>query len=178
MKAYTDYPFEGNETSAVVEVKVLSYDRNKYSKVEYCGNEHEVKSGYLFVDHDLKKRPSKSALWALPLSADDHPPSRGKLSRELKCDRKIKMDYEVLVNGGRRRFASLKAAAFFAKGKMRGHYCSSNLVLVMQQKSGTRYISMPLFEVSPDGLVIFVDSKQRAVFKRAHVEKFFGKPGK
>lgn len=55
MKAWTDYPFEqlGDEPykeAPVREVKIISYDGNKYCKVKIKGFRYalEVKSGYLY----------------------------------------------------------------------------------------------------------------------------------
>ena len=53
MKAYTDYPFEflGDEPykeAPVREIDVLSYDDNKYCRILVCGEEGEIKSGYIY----------------------------------------------------------------------------------------------------------------------------------
>lgn len=53
MKAWTDYPFTwlGDITGAfapVREIEVLSYDDNKYCRIKVCGEEDEIKSGYVY----------------------------------------------------------------------------------------------------------------------------------
>lgn len=53
MKAYTDYPFEelgdiAYKGAPVREVKILSYDNDKYCEIEVEGILTEVKSGYLY----------------------------------------------------------------------------------------------------------------------------------
>ena len=53
MKAYTDYPFtwlgdlQGQE-APVREIEVLSYDGDKYCKIRVCGQEDEIKAGYIY----------------------------------------------------------------------------------------------------------------------------------
>ncbi len=55
MKAFTDYPFtflgdiEG-EKAPVRKCEVTSYDGNKYCKIVVCGEESEVKAGYLYKE--------------------------------------------------------------------------------------------------------------------------------
>lgn len=53
MKAWTDYPFTwlgdtAGEISPVREIKVLSYDGNKYCRIMVNGGEDEIKSGYIY----------------------------------------------------------------------------------------------------------------------------------
>jgi hypothetical protein len=54
MKAYTDYPILelgdiSGEKAPIREVRVISYDLDKYCKIEVCGIQTEVKRGYLYV---------------------------------------------------------------------------------------------------------------------------------
>lgn len=54
MKAYTDYPItelgdKPNTVSPVRLVNVISYDGDKYCKVEVEGVKKEIKSGYLYA---------------------------------------------------------------------------------------------------------------------------------
>ena len=67
MKAYTDYPFEGNENGSTIEVEVLAYDRNKYAQVNWNGEIHEVKTGYLYREPERQKNLKYSELIALPI---------------------------------------------------------------------------------------------------------------
>ena len=57
IKAYTDAPIEGldrgGEKAPIREVKVLSYDRNKYCVIEFLDERNriirtEIKSGYIY----------------------------------------------------------------------------------------------------------------------------------
>ena len=55
MKAWTDYPITelgdiSGELAPIREVNVLTYDGNKYCKVEIagCNDPQEIKSGYLY----------------------------------------------------------------------------------------------------------------------------------
>ena len=52
MKAWTDYPLPGIDEAyklaPIRQVEVIDYDHDKYCKVVFDGNEHEIKRGYLF----------------------------------------------------------------------------------------------------------------------------------
>lgn len=53
MKAWTDYPFEwlgdiAYKEAPVREIEVLSYDGNKYCRIQVCGKEDEIKAGYIY----------------------------------------------------------------------------------------------------------------------------------
>lgn len=53
MKAWTDYPFtqlgdiEGRK-APIREIKVLSYDGDKYCRIMVHGTEDEIKAGYIY----------------------------------------------------------------------------------------------------------------------------------
>ena len=54
MKLLTDYPIESlgdtkGNFAPVREAKLISYDGDKYCKVEVCGVEIEIKAGYLYA---------------------------------------------------------------------------------------------------------------------------------
>ena len=54
MKAWTDYPFTNlgdiaGEMAPIRPIKVISYDRNKYCKIEVCGIFEEIKCGYIYA---------------------------------------------------------------------------------------------------------------------------------
>jgi hypothetical protein len=59
-KWFTDYPLFVTEIKAPIrEIKVLSYDGDKYCKVEYEGEIFEIKSGYIYPKrerHNNKKK--------------------------------------------------------------------------------------------------------------------------
>ena len=53
MKAWTDYPFTwlgdtAGKEAQIREIKVISYDDDKYCRIEVCGREDEIKSGYIY----------------------------------------------------------------------------------------------------------------------------------
>lgn len=53
MFAYTDYPFvelgdEAGKIAPIRQVKVLSYDSDKYCRIKVQGLTTEVKAGYLY----------------------------------------------------------------------------------------------------------------------------------
>ena len=53
MKAWTDYPFTwlGDilyQEAPIREIEVLSYDGDKYCRIAVCGDEDEIKSGYIY----------------------------------------------------------------------------------------------------------------------------------
>ena len=54
MKAWTDYPFielgdAASKSAPVREIQVISYDGDKYCRVQVEGLEHEIKSGYVYT---------------------------------------------------------------------------------------------------------------------------------
>lgn len=53
MKAWTDYPFEWlgdtpNSIAPVREIEVISYDSNKYCRIEVENTFAEIKAGYIY----------------------------------------------------------------------------------------------------------------------------------
>ena len=53
MKAWTDYPFIWlgdipHQEAPIREIKVLSYDGDKYCRIVVNDNEDEIKSGYIY----------------------------------------------------------------------------------------------------------------------------------
>lgn len=53
MKAYTDYPFESlgdapSERAPIREIKVISYDGNKYCSILVEGKMENIKGGYIY----------------------------------------------------------------------------------------------------------------------------------
>ena len=56
IKFYTDYPFvelgdEYRGEGPVREIKLISYDGNKYCEIEVEGLKTEIKSGYIYTEH-------------------------------------------------------------------------------------------------------------------------------
>jgi len=56
MKAYTDYPFEflGDQPYMIApirEIKIISYDGDKYCHIEVEGHETEIKVGYIYEQY-------------------------------------------------------------------------------------------------------------------------------
>lgn len=53
MKAWTDYPFiwlgdTAGKKAPIREIEVLSYDNDKYCRIKVCGEEDEIKAGYIY----------------------------------------------------------------------------------------------------------------------------------
>lgn len=112
IKYYTDYPIPGNPNCEVVEIEVLTYDRNKYSHVRCDGIISSIKRGYIFsIEPDGKRKQIKqSALYMLPTYLDDAPKTKFKALAELRKDRRPYVRY-VLSFGYRSssyKFSSLK----------------------------------------------------------------------
>ncbi len=62
--AYTDYPFlslgdEAYKLAPVREIKILSYDGNKYVKIIVEGIEEEIKSGYIYTNAERYEYATK-----------------------------------------------------------------------------------------------------------------------
>ena len=77
MKAWTDYPFmnlgdKSGEEAPVREITVLSYDEDKYCRVQVGDFEEEIKAGYIYLVHGrLGEVPALTSaqLKLLPVSA-------------------------------------------------------------------------------------------------------------
>ena len=90
IKCYTNYPFYDDDvTYDVKEVILLSYDRNKYAAVEYNGEVHSIKCGYLYKDKELSKR-LKRWKFKVPTEHGEKIPTRKEYAEESKNDRKQK----------------------------------------------------------------------------------------
>jgi hypothetical protein len=100
IKCYTNYPFYDDDvTYDVKEVILLSYDRNKYAEVEYNGEIHSIKGGYLYKDKELSKR-LKRWKFKVPTEHGEKIPTRKEYAAETKNLRKRKKSesYYVLVD--------------------------------------------------------------------------------
>lgn len=95
IKYYTDYPIPGNPNSGVVEIEVLTYDRNKYSHVRCDGIISSMKRGYIFsLDKNGNRKQIKQLeLYKLPVELGDEPNSKLKALTELRKDRKPYVRY-------------------------------------------------------------------------------------
>lgn len=94
MKAYTDYPLNGNENSAIIEVELLSYDRNKYCNVLFNGEIQSMKAGYLYRDPDLKNYLGDWVL-KVPCKLDMKKPTKHQYENERRKNRIDKTRYLV-----------------------------------------------------------------------------------
>lgn len=111
MKAYTDYPLQTNPTSSVVEIEVLSYDRNKYAGVRHDGEEEEIKTGYIYKDPACTKLFPKIHWVLLPCVPWGKKPTRLEAYREhKKFYRANKVRYAFYSENKKGRYASLDAA--------------------------------------------------------------------
>ncbi len=97
MKYVTDYPIEGNPEGKWVEVKLLSYDRNKYVYVDFNGMHDEVKQDYIkSIDTKGDKKDLKhTSLCFLPTEIGGKKPTRREIFAELKEERKYCISYFV-----------------------------------------------------------------------------------
>lgn len=168
MKAYTDYPMSlanGHViNSEVVQVEVLSYDRNKYCWVKWKGDFHHIKSGYLFLDPELKGKSWKW-LYDLPCEIDGKKPTRHRVMAELKRLRKHRTIYTVYDYEKERSFygdfSSLKSALLAVGNRTR-------YGVVKMRRYHVEYI-LKRSESTP---VVFVNRKNKSVVKRRHLKKF------
>lgn len=80
---------EDETTYFVKEVTLLSYDRNKYAEVEYNGEIHSIKGGYLYKDKELSKR-LKRWKFKVPTEHGEKTPTRKEYAAETKNLRKQK----------------------------------------------------------------------------------------
>lgn len=170
MKAYTDYPMIGYRIGSfvnleIVQVDVLSYDRNKYCKVRWNGEIHEIKAGYL---HRLPDLSDKSWRWlySLPIGINEKKPTRHQIQAELKEIRKKSTRYIVYDdNFGQKAFSRL----------------SSALNAMRNLESGELIKHSPMYKVeslltkTEDAYTIHTDHKNRSVLKRRHVSRYLNK---
>lgn len=73
MKAWTDYPFTelgdiAHQQAPIREVRVISYDGNKYCRIVVGGLESEVKLGYLYKKPGRCGEAPKLGMWKLRYS--------------------------------------------------------------------------------------------------------------
>lgn len=73
----------------VKEVTLLSYDRNKYAEVDYNGEIHSIKGGYLYKDKELSKL-LKRWKFKVPTERGEKTPTRKEYAAETKNLRKRK----------------------------------------------------------------------------------------
>lgn len=85
MKAYTDYPLQTNPNREVVEIEVMSYDRNKYCGVRHDGEEEELERDYIWKDANLSKSFPLIRWLSLPRVPWDNKLTRLQAYRELKA---------------------------------------------------------------------------------------------
>lgn len=167
MKAYTDYPMTlstGEENNEIVQIEVLSYDRNKYCWVKWKDELHEIKSGYLFLDPELKGLSWKW-LYRLPREVGENIPTRHQVMNEMKRLRKHRTYYSVYdyekewsFHG---EFSSLKSTL---------HTVSSLTRYGVAKRR--RYHVEYILERVDNKPVVTVNHKDRSVVKRRHLKKF------
>lgn len=169
MRVYTDYPMSLENghviNSEIVQVDVLSYDRNKYCKVSWNGEIHEIKAGYL---HRLPNLSDKSWKWiySLPIEINEKKPTHHQIQAELKEIRKKSTQYIVYDDN------------FFQKEFSR---LSSALNAMRNLESGglmkhSRTYKVELLLTKTEGAyIIHTDHKNRSVLKRRHVNKYLNK---
>lgn len=169
-KAYTDYPIEdGTYDAGVKEVEVVSYDRDKYCTVLRNGFEDEVKLCYLFMDPELKRRPGKAMVMALPESPEDEPKTRLQAYEALRLGRKVKTCYmtEVVQDldtnrgwfGDRQGFSNLREALRYVKQAMQ----ADNFVVLEKWSQGHVTSSdQTLFFINKGVVTVYTNRKGRS----------------
>lgn len=166
MKAYTNYPSETNPTSSVVEIEVLSYDRNKYATVCHEGEEEDIKTGYIYKDPALTKRFSNIHWMMLPEEPWDRKPTRLEAHEELKATyRRKKTRYTVYTDNKVKYFRNRSdALKYFAStvGYSR---------LIMQVVGGKRWVHKTLLE-REDGHLFTSSRRGFPDVKIHHLKKY------
>ena len=117
---YKDYPIEGNESSDLIAIELLAYDRNKYVTVKYKELIDSIKSGYIYklVEGD-KKFLSKNDVFSLPVEVGEGRPSRKDIANELKSSRHKKTSYNVWIDGKREEFDTILSAVNFVRNRIK-----------------------------------------------------------
>ena len=168
MKAYTDYPFEGNENGSTIEVEVLAYDRNKYAQVNWNGEIHEVKTGYLYREPERQKNLKYSELIALPIEVGGKKMTKKEVSKYIKEENRRKTKYFVWVGSHKTETASLKKAlSIFAK-----YYKEDKCCIIKDQSAGYWSNHMGLIESEFGNLILFSNRKNRSSLKTFHIKKY------
>lgn len=152
MKAYTDYPLQTNPNREVVEIEVMSYDRNKYCCVRHNGEEEEVKRGYIWKDAKLSKSFPLIHWLFLPRVAWNEKPTRFQAYRELKSlNVSGKTEYWVYLDGRRKTYSNLaKALTAFKNSKRDGW--------VTKKNNGYAYSSTECLTERENGVLYYVYS--------------------
>lgn len=150
MKAYTDYPIASNLQSEVIEVEMLTYDRDKYVTVKHGDCVEDIKRGYLFKDPKLTQRITKLTWCLLPEDGDELK-SRREAYCELKQNRAKSVEYTVYHQShGEFKFdALLKALKKFnsftdregwAIHRVETTSCGFKSETILEKTNGTIYI--------------------------------------
>lgn len=151
MKAYTVYPI--NDTYGQVKmVEVLSYDRNKYAVVQYNGEHHEIKQGYIWKDDKLTKRFTTFHWAMLPHTPDGLKPSQLRANMERKHNNRDKRTIYWLcyANGKSRRYKNvLRALDAFA------HSTGDRYVIKERRGDGWAFASSTMIEVENGQLACY-----------------------
>jgi hypothetical protein len=182
-KLYTDYPFSflgdiNGEIAPIREIKVLSYDNNKYCEILVDGHKTEIKSGYIYTN---KSRLDDNAI---NFDVNRHLMTNleySKHKRELIKNNKRKNIYTITVvspsndfnkdiNHG---FKTLKKALIFFKTSMKN---DSYLILSGRANRKKLMYSQDtwLMELKDNKLTTFITNKKRneCFLKNKHIEKF------
>lgn len=164
MKAYTSYPLEGRP--GVIEIEVLSYDRNKYCTVRYNGVEYEIKRGYIWKDTALTKSFAEIEWYLLPEDAWSKKPTRRQAYQERKHDKRHKgIKYALNLGGSRKEYKNLSdALSAFASASQDGWL--SRFV-----RKGYSFSVGPILE-RVDGWLYVVPQRSRFCLKTNHLKKY------
>jgi len=169
MKAYTDYPLLNSTPKEILEVGVISYDRNKYAKILHNGELYEVKAGYLYHDRALTKRFKYKFLHRLPKEPNGQVPNKLDVSQYLKHNRKT--EYDVWVVDKRYVYSNLDSAMrHFARVYKNVGWASVTRVVVYDWRS---FSTMSIISWDNGVLETPIYQNGHSFLKQTHMKKYF-----
>lgn len=166
MKAYTDYPLETNPTSGVVEIEVLSYDRNKYAGVRHDGEEEEIKIGYIYKDPACTKTFANIHWLLLPRNPWDKKPTRLEAYREHKKTYRFKkISYALYSKGKKKHYTNLSDALKALSS------CERDYALFVNTVNGRGW-GGGLLVSREDGHLVISSRRSSSSLKIRHLKKY------
>lgn len=150
----------------VVEIEVLSYDRNKYCIVKHDGVEDEIKQGYIYKDRKLTKQFTDIHWMLLPRAPWDKKPTRLEAHEELKATyRRKKTRYTVYTDNKVEDFRNRPdALKYFAS-------TVGYSLLIMQVVGGKRWVHKKILE-REDGHLFTPSRRGFPDIKIRHLKKY------
>lgn len=157
---YTDYPIEGNESSDLIPIELLAYDRDKYVTVKYKDVVESTKSGYIYKFNGGKKYLSKKELFSLPTQAGDSFPSKRNIAKELKDSRKKKTSYSVWIDDTRSKFDTLDSTLGFVRGRISNTVHDIEILREIRKKNSWQQDT--ILEICENNVYDYVSRKNSA----------------